>query len=68
MKYCSVAWHDNFTIAQKNAIETLQVVSLKIILDSDCPRKEDGHVDYMQARREKKVLGFGIKCTKHPTL
>ena len=79
MEYCSVAWHDNLTIAQKNAIERLQVVSLKIILGSDCPRKEDGHVDYLKAlsicnlkslfsRREKKALDFGIKCTKHPTL
>ena len=79
MEYCSVAWHDNLTIAQKNAIERLQVVLLKIILGSDCPRKEDGHVDYLKAlsicnlkslfsRREKKALDFKIKCTKHPTL
>ena len=79
MEYCSVAWHDNLTIAQKKAIERLQVVSLMIILGSGCPRKEDGHVDYMKAlsicnmkslfsRREKKALDFGIKCTKHPTL
>ena len=78
MEYCSVAWHDNLTIAQKNAIERLQVVALKISLGSDCPRKEDGHVDYQKAlsvcqlkslfaRREKKALDFGIKCTNHPT-
>ena len=79
MEYCSVAWHDNLTQAQKNAIERLQVEALKIILGSDCPRKEDGHVDYIKAlsicnlkslfsRREKKTLDFGIKCIKHPTL
>ena len=49
MEYCSVAWHDNLTQAQKNAIERLQVEALKIILGSDCPRKEDGHVDYIKA-------------------
>ena len=79
MEYCAVASHDNLTIAQKNALERLQVVSLKIILGSDCPRKDNGHVDYKKALsisslkshfsiREKEALDFGIKFTKHPTL
>ena len=46
MKYCSVVWHDNLTKGQSSAIERLQMVALKIILGSDCPRKEDGHFDY----------------------
>ena len=49
MEYCSVAGLDNLTIAQKNAIERLQVVLLKTILGYDCPRKDDGHVDYKKA-------------------
>ena len=72
MEYCSVVWHDNLTQAQTNAIERLQIVALKIILGSDCPRYEDGHFNYNEAltickldslfsRREKQVLDFGEK-------
>ena len=72
MEYCSVVWHDNLTQAQSNAIERLQIVSLKIILGSDCPIKEDGHFDYSKAlsmcqletifsRREKKSFRFQEK-------
>ena len=79
MEYCSVVWHDNLTKAQSNAIERLQIVALKIILGKDCPRKEDGHFDYVKAlnicklnsifsRREKRALDFGKKCVEHPTL
>ena len=49
MEYCSVVWQDNLTQAQSNAIERLQIVSLKIILGSDCPIKEDGYFDYTKA-------------------
>ena len=79
MEYCSVVWHDNLTQAQRNSIERLQVVALKIILGTDCPRKEDGHFDYdralvfcnlksLFARREKRTLDFSKKCIKHPKL
>ena len=47
--YCAVVWHENFTKAQSKAIERLQIVGLKIILGNDCPKKEDGHVDYVAA-------------------
>ena len=50
-EYCSVAWHDSLTQEQTNAIERLQIVSLKIILGADCPRKPDGHFDYIEALR-----------------
>ena len=79
MEYCSVAWYDILTQIQRNAIERLQIVLLKIILGKDCPIKEDGHFDYDRAlslfnlqslfsRREKKMLDFGRKCVKHPSL
>ena len=79
MEYSSVVWHDNITQAQKNSIERLQIVALKIILGNDCPRKDDGHFDYdralvlcnlksLFARREKRILEFGKKCIKHPSL
>ena len=79
MEYCSVAWHDNLTQDQRNSIERLQIVSLKIILGKDCPIKEDDHFDYTTAltlcnleslfsRREKRMLDFGEKCVKHPSL
>ena len=79
IEYCSVVWHDNITQAQSVAIERLQIVAVKIILGSDCPKKEDGHFDYPRAliickldslfcRREKRALDFGKKCVKHPTL
>ena len=79
MEYCSVVWHDNLTQGQSNAIERLQIVSLKIILGSDSPRSEDGHFDYLKAlqicnlkslfsRREKRMIDFGRKCVKHPSL
>ena len=78
-EYCSVVWHSNLTQAQSKAIERLQIVGLKIILGNDCPRKEDGHVDYLEAlklcqldsllsRRQNKMLSFGKKCIKHPSL
>ena len=78
-EYCSVVWHENLTVAQSNAIERLQVVALKIIIGKDCPRKEDGHCDYeallglcqltsLSDRRNKRMLSFGKKCIKHPTL
>ena len=79
MEYCSVVWHNNLTQAQSNAIERLQKVSLKIILGRDCPRKEDGHFDYQNAllicnlktlfsRRQNRIIDFGKKCIKHPSL
>ena len=49
VEYCSIVWHDNLTQAQRNSIERLQVVALKIIPGTDCPRKEDGHFDYERA-------------------
>ena len=75
VKYWSTLCKHNL----KSSVERLQIVSLKIILGSDCPMKEDGHFDYQRAsticnlksifsRREKKTLDFGIKCIKHPTL
>ena len=78
-EYCSVAWHDSLTQEQTNAIERLQIVSLKIILGADCPRKPDGHFDYIEAlrlcnlkslfdRRESRALSFGKKSIKHPSL
>ena len=78
-EYCAVVWHENLTIAQSKAIERLQIVGLKIILGNDCPKKEDGHVDYAAAlklcnldslflRRNNRMLSFGEKCVKHPSL
>lgn len=78
-EYCSVAWHSNLTQDQSNAIERLQKVALKIILGHNRPLKEDGHFDYecslqicdlksLFARREIRMLDFGKKCLKHPTL
>ena len=78
-EYCSVVWHANLTQAQTNTIERLQVVSLKIILGRDCPIKEDGHFDYVEAmiicqleplflRRQRRMLDFGKKCLKHKSL
>jgi hypothetical protein len=78
-EYCSVVWHENLTVAQSNAIERIQVVALKIITGKDCPRKEDGHCDYeallglcqltsLSDRRNDRMLSFGKKCIKHPTL
>ena len=78
-EFSSVAWHDNLTLAQKNAVERLQVVSLKVIMGKDGPRKHDGHFDYEEclrmnkltsliSRREQRMLDFGEKCIKHPSL
>ena len=78
-EYCAVVWHNNLTQAQSKAIERLQIVGIKIILGKDCPKKEDGHVDYEAAlslcqldslfmRRNNRMLSFGKKCIKHPSL
>ena len=68
MEYYSIVWHDNLTQAQTNAIERLQIVALKIILGSVCPRLEDGHFNYkaltickidsLFSRRKKTSLRF----------
>ena len=68
-----------YNTSTKNSIERLETVALKIILGNNCPRKEDGHFDYDKAlvlcnlkslfdRREKRILDFGKKCIKHPSL
>ena len=78
-EYCAVVWHKNLTQAQSKAIERLQIVGIKIILGNDCPRKEDGHVDYEAAlapcqldslflRRNNMMLSFGKKFIKHHSL
>ena len=78
-EYCSVVWHDNLTQGQTYAIERLQIVSLKIILGSDSPKKDDGHFDYEKAltlcdlkslfsRREARTVSFGKKFIQHPDL
>ena len=78
-EFCSVAWHENLTIAQQIAIERLQIVSLKVILGNKSPKTEDGHFDYQEAlrffklkslfqRRELRMIDFGKKCIKHPSL
>ena len=78
-EYCSVVWHQNLTQAQSNSIMRLQVVTLKLILSKDCPRKEDGHCDYGRVlilckldslldRQKKRMLNFGKKCRNHPSL
>ena len=78
-EYCSLAWHDSMTQDEKNAIERLQIVALKIILGVDCPRKPDGHYDYPEAlrlcklkslfdRMEAQTLAFGKKSIKHSGL
>ena len=46
-----MVWHENLTQEQSHAIEIIQVVALKIILGKDCPRKEDGHCDYLRVFR-----------------
>ena len=78
-EYCSVVWHNNLTQGQTYAREQLQIVSLKIILGSDGPRKDDGHFDYEKAltlcylksifsRREARTVSFGKKFIQHPDL
>ena len=74
-----MVWNNNLTQAQSKAIERLQIVGIKIILGKDCPRKEDGHIDYEAAltlcqldslilRRNNRMLSFGKKCINHPSL
>ena len=74
-EFSSVAWHDNLTLAQKNAVERLQVVSLKVIMGKDGTRKADGHFDFEESLRMNKLtslfsrmLDFGGKCVQHPSL
>ena len=52
VEFSSVAWHDGITLAQKNAIERLQIVNLKVIFGKDYPRQKDGHFDYEAALRK----------------
>ena len=76
MEYCSVVWHDNLTQAQRD-FKRLQNVSIKIVLRSDYPMRDDGNFDYERAiwnltylffRRDTKTFDFGITCIKHQTL
>ena len=69
-EYCSVVWHSSLTVEQSDDIESIQKVSLRIILN-------EKYLDYSNAlivtgletlktRRENKCLSFGLRCLEHP--
>ena len=69
-EYCSVVWHSSLTESQKDDIERIQRVCLRVILDDD-------YVDYstargicqlesLESRRELKCLNYGLMAIRHP--
>ena len=70
LEYCSTVWHSTLTVEQKDDIEKVQKLCLKVILGQ-------AYTDYQSAlkyfsleslatRRERKCLQFGLKSLLHP--
>ena len=68
-EYCSVAFHSSLTLAQRDKLERIQKVCLKIILGdmyiSYSSALEMCGMETLSSRREKKCLNFSLKCLKH---
>ena len=69
-EYCSVSFHSSLTQEQSDKLETIQKTCLKVILGdmyvSYTAALEMSGLQTLHARRQKRCLGFALKCTKHP--
>ena len=72
LEYCAVVWHSTLTVEQKNNIESVQKLCLKIILGPEYTSYEDAlqltGIESLFARREKRCLQYALKSLLHPVL
>ena len=70
LEYCCVVWHSSLTLEQKDDLELVQLVCLKVILGDNCvdyyAALEMTGLEELPIRREAICLSFAQKCTKHP--
>ena len=69
-EYCSTAFHSSLTSEQDRKLETIQKVSLKIILGQNYSSYEDSlfttSLKSLKERRQERSLKFVSKSLKHP--
>ena len=69
-EYCSTAFHSSLLVEQENKLETIQKVSLKIILGQNYTSYEDAlaltSMKTLKNRRHERSLKYAIKALKHP--
>ena len=70
LEYCSTLWHSSLTLDQRNRIENVQKLCLKVILGSEYFSYEAAlelcNLETLSERREKRCLNFGLKSLLHP--
>ena len=68
LEYCCVVWSSSLTIAQDEALERVQKVSLKVILGPVYVNYQSAlsvlELETLRIRREKLCLSFAKKCLK----
>ena len=69
-EYCSTSFHSSLTLEQERKLETIQKVSLKIVLGLNYNSYEDAlevtSLKSLKDRRQDKSLKFALKSLKHP--
>ena len=70
IEYCSVAYHSRLTQVDRNKLERIQRICLKVILGDMFINYESAlemcGLDTLFERRTKRCLDFAKKCIKHP--
>ena len=70
LEYCAVVWHSTLTVEQKNNIEIVQKLCLKIILGPEYSSYENAlrltGLESLYARRENRCLQYALKSLLHP--
>ena len=65
-KYCSIEFHTSLSEEFSNKLETIQSMSLKIILSENYVSYNAAlkmcALDRLSTRREKRMLSFSLKC------
>jgi len=68
LEYCCVVWSSSLTIAQDDALERVQKVSLKVILGPVYVKYQSAlsvvELETLRIRREKLCLSYAKKCLK----
>ena len=68
LEYCCVVWNSSLTIAQDEALERVQKVSLKVILGPAYVNYQSAlsvlELETLKIRREKLCISFAKKCIK----
>ena len=69
LEQCSVLYHSSLSIKQSNALDRLQAVCLKVILQENYHSYDSAllqtELDKLSTRRFSRCLSFSLKCLKH---